>query len=236
MGDRRWTQHFEQLVLLTAEDKHENYTGCLSRCWQRPFCSPVSELWWRISATARPRPPAISVLPDGVHNRLGHRVRRECRGRVRDRVRGPVPDPAETGVHANREEGVQHHTGETVYHQVRGGVSHGVRHGVRVVHGQGVQDRVHDTVGDLHRDRLQDGVQEGVRESLGGNWLRQAVGRGSSTCQNNPYDTCNDVTKRRSKSVPQNNCYDVTKKRSKSVPKKKCEDVAKPFCVTVPNT
>merc|ERR1712165_496243 len=55
-ADRRWTQHFEQLVLLTAEDKHENYTGCLSRCWQRPFCSPVPELWWRISASARPAP------------------------------------------------------------------------------------------------------------------------------------------------------------------------------------
>merc|ERR1712121_627955 len=45
-------------------------------------------------------------------------------------------------------------------------------------------------------------------------------GEDPATCKNNPYDTCNDVTKRRSKSVPQ----------------QKCESVPKPLCVTVPNT
>merc|ERR1712121_360527 len=55
-----------------------------------------------------------------------------------------------------------------------------------------------------------------------------------ATCKNNPYDTCNDVTKRRSKSVPKQRCYDVPKQRSKSVPKQRCYDVPKQRSKSVP--
>jgi hypothetical protein len=57
-----------------------------------------------------------------------------------------------------------------------------------------------------------------------------------STCQNNPYDTCQDVKKQKAKQVAYPVCKDVPYQKCVNVPVTKCEQVPDKVCTNEPYT
>jgi len=56
----------------------------------------------------------------------------------------------------------------------------------------------------------------------------------AGTCQKNPYETCNDVTKQRQVQVPHQVCNDVPEQKCTTVSKQECRTVNEQVCENIP--